>query len=179
LVYTKNKTTIGWEEILNANIHSSTLAQVWINKVPNKNANPTIYSMCSSLYLDHANTPGQRNCATWCTSYISLEKVYNTNILTDNKLAIGLEAAVWTEKVEGDTAIDNRLWPRLLGVAEIAWSNPSIKNYQHFKSRVDYFGERLSYLGINFFKKDNEKVDYDEISIPYTNIFQNHIPVKP
>ena len=72
--------------------------------------------------------------------------------MSENKKAIGVEGALWTELVHSDATADDRLWPRSIAVAEVGWSSPKKKDYTEFVKRLGIHGKRLVYMGVNFYK---------------------------
>lgn len=136
-----NRTMIGWEEAsAGKNLAPDTLLQLWNDNYDIKSATDRnihlILSPCSYFYLDHGNHNGQPETYTWCRKQgIPLERVYSFNP-QKYSLVKGIEAPVWSEVVTSEAALDNRIWPRLAAVAEIAWTNQSARNYQEFTRRM-------------------------------------------
>ncbi|MBQ6334840.1 MAG: family 20 glycosylhydrolase [Erysipelotrichaceae bacterium] len=61
-------------------------------------------------------------------SMTSMKKLYDTiphlgesNIVNDESL-IGLEACVWSEHIDNNTTLEQRLFPRIYALAERGWS---------------------------------------------------------
>lgn len=149
IVIKNNKIAIGWEEVLAQDINPSTIGQLWQYNTGNQ-VNKTILSFCGTFYLDHGNVPGQPNTAVWCADQgVSLEHVYGFQITQAN--AIGVEGAVWTEQVEGAAELDNRLWPRMIAVAEVAWTQQAQRNLADFIKRIGYHGQRLEDMGCQYY----------------------------
>jgi hexosaminidase len=73
----------------------------------------------------------------------ALEPKFHENIL-------GIEAPLWTEWIPNQRRIDWQTFPRLIAVAETAWSQINTKNYQSFKKRLDLHLKRLEILGVEF-----------------------------
>ncbi|WP_189604612.1 beta-N-acetylhexosaminidase [Salinimicrobium marinum] len=175
IVQTYGKTTIGWEEVTKAEVSSSLISQRWHGKVESVVKDiKTIHSLCSQLYLDHANIPGQENTNNWCKKDgVSLEDTYSFN--SDDPNVIGVEAAVWSEFVLSDEMLDNRFWPRAIAAAEIGWTSGEKRNYDEFKQRLGKHGDRLRALDINFYRTPG--VDWGtEKAVP--GIFSNFIPLS-
>jgi hypothetical protein len=107
---------------------------------------PVIFSNMFKLYFDypHAITP--------------LKNVYNYKPavgINAHKPAInaadhayGLEACLWTERIETDEKLEQMLFPRLFALAEAAWSGP--QNYEDFKRRLEAVLARLDKQGIGY-----------------------------
>ena len=149
IVRSNGKIPIGWEEVSKANVSKELISQRWNGKTSPLNKSKVIESICTSFYLDHANVPGQEHTNNWCKkSGVSLEDIYS---FPDNEdEIIGVEAPVWTELVVTDAMLDNRLWPRLIAVAEIGWAS-SHNNFKEFSYRLGEQRSRLDALKINYY----------------------------
>lgn len=152
IVQTYGKTTIGWEEVTKAEVSSSLISQQWHGKVESVVKDvKVIHSLCTGLYLDHANVPGQENTNNWCKKDgVSLENTYN--FYNDNPNLMGVEAAVWSEFVLSDEMMDNRFWPRAIAAAEVGWTSGERRNYNDFAKRIGKHGDRLRALDVNFYR---------------------------
>lgn len=153
-----NRTMIGWEEASAAkNLTADTLLQLWndnynIQSALDRNIH-LILSPCSFFYLDHSNYEGQPETYTWCRKQgIPLERVYSFNP-QKYSLVTGIEAPVWSEVITSEAALDNRLWPRLAAVAEIAWTNHSARNYQQFTQRMKALKPYFDKEGIQYYRE--------------------------
>ncbi len=130
----KKRTIIGWDEILESEISTPAIVQSWrgfeggIKAV--KQGKKAIMSPTSNAYFDYK------------ISTTDLEKVYNFNPLpneldsTEQKLIIGGECNLWSERIINEDELDNKAFPRLLAMSEALWRNSEKKNYSSFQNRV-------------------------------------------
>ena len=65
---------------------------------------------------------------------------------------VGVEAALWTEFCQSMRDVEFFIFPRLLGVAEIAWSPVAGRNWDEYKRRLGAHGPRLAALGVDFYR---------------------------
>ena len=71
-----------------------------------------------------------------------IRRVYDLNVappsLTPEELAriAGVEACIWTERVDNEDLLLWELLPRLGAVAELQWSDPSYRDYDSFLPRL-------------------------------------------
>jgi hexosaminidase len=79
-----------------------------------------------------------------------MERVYSFNP-TSFSLVTGIEAPVWTELVSTEAALDNRIWPRLAAVAEIAWTPQPDRNYSQFRVRMGSLKTHMDEMGIHYY----------------------------
>jgi hexosaminidase len=156
IIHGLNKTMIGWEEAsAGKNLRSDTLLQLWndnydIRSATNRNIH-LILSPCSYFYLDHGNYAGQPNTYSWCRKAgVPLERIYSFNP-QQYSLVHGIEAATWSEVIKTEAELDNRIWPRLAAVAEIAWSKQSDRDYQQFILRLSELKPYFDREGIAYY----------------------------
>lgn len=146
---------VGWEEASAAQISTDSLLQLWNDNYNIKPATDRgiqlILSPCSYTYLDHGNYNGQPETYTWCRQQgVPLERVYSFDP-TKFSLVTGIEGPVWTELVSTESALDNRIWPRLAAVAEIAWTAQAERNYTQFRTRMGSLKSHLDAFGIQYY----------------------------
>jgi len=145
------KTTIGWEEVTQAQVDSTLISQRWNGKTNSVVNTPIIESICSSFYYDHANVPGQEMTNNWCKEDgVSLKDAYTFKVKNPN--TIGVEAPVWTEMVLSNEAADDRFWPRTIAMAEVGWSEEENKDYKNFIKRLSEHGLRLDLMDVHYFR---------------------------
>ena len=149
--------TIAWEEASKGELHSDSLLQLWndeydIQSAIDRNIH-LVLSPCSYTYFDHGNVAGQENTFDWCTKDgVSLARVYSFKP-ENYPLVVGIEAPLWTEMVVDEAGADNRLWPRLSAIAEVAWSAEKHRDFAQFKQRLSVIKTHLDALQINYYGK--------------------------
>ncbi len=62
---------------------------------------------------------------------------------------LGTEASMWSEHAPQQT-VDGKMFPRLLAMAEDAWTDMGMKNYSDFHRRLQVQYRRLAYLGVDY-----------------------------
>jgi hexosaminidase len=161
------KQIVGWEEIAQCNISTSAVVQYWKDieyaKMAAEKGNRLILSPAPKTYLDmkyHADTPlGQ----VWAGT-IDVEKAYRWDPATevkelDERAILGVEAPLWTETMRTMKDVEFMAFPRLLGIAEIAWSPASKQGWEAYCQRLAAHGRRLRCMAVNF---------YPDPKIPWT-----------
>jgi hexosaminidase len=63
----------------------------------------------------------------------------------------GVEAPLWSETVSNITAAQFLLMPRLPAVAEVGWSDPSVRDWEGFRARIAAHAPRWRLLGVNYY----------------------------
>lgn len=158
IVLSHGKTPVGWNEIGEAELLPGTIVQQWAGagcqnalqqgaKIILSPANKVYldmkYDASSPLGLDWAGLISVKDSYDWePASY--MEGLEESDIL-------GLEAPLWTETVLSMKDIEYMAFPRILGVAELAWS-PKGQNWEEYRQRLAAHGKRMDSLEINFFR---------------------------
>jgi hexosaminidase len=71
---------------------------------------------------------------------------------------VGLEAPLWTETVRTMNDIEYMTFPRILGIAELAWS-PKGQTWEEYRLRLAAHGKRMEAMGMNFYRSPD--VDWE------------------
>ena len=151
----KGKEIIGWDEILEGGLTKGAVVQSWRGFEDGiaaaRQGNKVIMSPTSHAYLD------------FDLKAINLEKIYSFNPIPKNLSSefhtniIGGECNMWTEHVPDEQSLDYKVFPRMLGMAEVLWSD-TVKNYKDFNRRVQSHYSILEHYNVK----------YGEESYPFT-----------
>ena len=156
-----NKQMIGWADIAAAKLKPTTIAQFWQQKPDNaikavKQGVKIIMSPATRIYLDMQYNSLSPLGLHW-TGYIEADKAYDWNPATfvsgiNKENILGIEAPLWTETITNFDDIEFMVFPRLLGVAELAWSSPENKSWNEYRNRLKTFDKRFEIMDINYYK---------------------------
>lgn len=158
LVNSLGKTMIGWQEIRKAQLNANSIVQIWrrdFKQVAAETAKygyQSILSPCNHTYLDHANDYKQlETTLNWCEKGgIDLAQAYEW-VPSHFKNIYGVEAPIWTEMVHSESEMDNRAWPRLLAIIEVAWTREKSRDFDSFINRLDVHRKWLKTFGIKYY----------------------------
>jgi hexosaminidase len=161
------KTVIGWHEITGAEMAKGSIAQYWgtattsstvrgeIAEAAKKGAR-LIMSPADRTYLDHKYDRSTKLGLQWA-GLVEVDKSYDwdpAKHLADSGVpesaVLGVEAPLWTETLETSGQLEFMAFPRLLGVAEKGWSQPS--TWDEYKVRLAQQGPRLEARGVGFYR---------------------------
>jgi hexosaminidase len=158
IVVSHGKTPIGWNEIGEAELLPGTIVQQWKGagylKAKQQGAK-IILSPANKIYLDMKYDASSPIGYDWA-GLVSVKDAYDwepgsfIDGLEESDI-LGLEAPLWTETVQTMKDIEYMTFPRLLGVAELAWS-PKGQNWEEYRQRLASHGPRMQAMGIHFFK---------------------------
>ena len=138
----------GWDEILQGGIlPKDVIVQPWSDLEATAKAtragNDVVVSSTRYGYLDYDfNTTPLSQVYSW-------EPVPTGLTATQAAHILGIEANLWTERRNGDTDSDPYIWPRLIAVAEAAWTPPARRDWNDFRLRLrDAHYARLARMGL-------------------------------
>jgi hexosaminidase len=157
IVVAHGKTAIGWSEMGEAELLPGTIIQHWVGtayheakrqgaKIILSPANKTYldmkYDASTPIGLDWAGRVSVKDSYDWEPgSY--MEGLEESDIL-------GLEAPLWTETVRTMKDIEYMVFPRLIGIAELAWS-PKGQSWEDYRQRLAAHAKRMEAQDVNFF----------------------------
>jgi hexosaminidase len=155
IVVKHGKQPIGWDEIAHATLQPSTIIQYWR---PDASITPPpstklILSPANRIYLDmkyHEDTVLGLNWA----GNVDVPVAYEWNPATllpgvPETAILGVEAPIWSETLATMDDLEYMAFPRLAGVAEVAWSPQEGRQWTEFRTRLGAQAPRWTALGIN------------------------------
>lgn len=96
----------------------------------------TIVSPWDPFYLDYIQDIRCKEGHLAWEKYVNgLDEIYSFPVREDPSV-IGLQANLWTERVRTGERLDYMVFPRLIAIAERAWSQPSVLSYEDFLERL-------------------------------------------
>lgn len=79
----------------------------------------------------------------------SFEPTPTTANERQKKLVLGARANLYTEFVEDYSSAEYMLLPRLCAFSEALWTPKEVKNWSHFRKKIEYHKKRLANMGYN------------------------------
>ena len=160
---------IGWDEILEGGLAEGATVQSWRGMQGGIDAatsgNYAIMSPTSHCYLDYG------------LELIDLEKIYDFDPIPEElneesaKRIIGGECNMWTEHVPDEDYLDSKVFPRMIGLAEVLWSYNKDRDFKEFSNRLEKHYPRLEKWGVNY--------GFEKIPIAFkTSLVKNGIKVE-
>ncbi|WP_315144653.1 glycoside hydrolase family 20 protein [Capnocytophaga leadbetteri] len=155
----KGRTLVGWDEIMDGGLAKNAVVMNWrgieVGKKALAQGNPIV--LTSDCYIDnYQGLPDYEPQANG--GYLPLKKLYNYNLekeaLSDASLekskVLGTQANLWAEHVGSTEHSEYMLFPRLLALAEISWTNDKLKDWDSFMRRTQHFMQRMDVMGIHY-----------------------------
>ncbi|MGW3627020.1 beta-N-acetylhexosaminidase [Streptomyces sp. NPDC000880] len=159
-VHDNGKLMMGWEEVALADLAPSTVVQFWANATKARSAlaqgAKLVVSPNRKAYFDmkyNAQTPYGHDWAGYTDVYDGYSWDPTTYIDgVGEAQVLGVEAALWTERVATFEEVQYMTLPRLPGVAEIGWSPVSGRAWEEYRHRLAAHGPRWSRLGWQYYR---------------------------
>ena len=169
----KGKKIIGWDEILEGGLAPGAVVQSWNSfNGAVEAAEQKHFSVSSPASHTYLNVDADNLELRACYSFDPVPQELNTE---EAKYILGSEANMWTEQAPQET-IDSKLFPRILALAEVFWTNKENKNYDDFYSRLQNHYDRLSSEGIKY-GRESKAILYSSIFNEKKNEFT--VTLKP
>ena len=158
IVVSHGKLPVGWSEIGEAELLPGAIVQQWVGagyeKAKQQGAK-IILSPADKVYLDmkyDASTPLGLDWA----GLVSVKDSYDWDPSSymeglEESDILGLEAPLWTETIQTMQDIEFMTFPRLPGIAELAWS-PKGQSWDEYRRRLAAHGQHMEAMGIKFFR---------------------------
>ena len=158
IVSSHGKQTVGWSEIGEAELLPGTITQHWVGAAyqeARKQGAKIILSPANKTYLDMKYDESAPLGLSWA-GYVSVKDAYDwepgkyLDQLEESDI-LGIEAPLWSETLLTLKDIEYMVFPRLPGLAELAWS-PSGQGWEEYRQRLAAHSKFMQALGINFYR---------------------------
>jgi hexosaminidase len=170
------KTIIGWHELgASRELPAGTVGQYWDYETPREETGSEadvrsfldqggriVFSPADAAYLDmvYPDAPsfeGRALGQDWADGDTSLAEAYGWDPAAivpgvGDEDILGVEAPIWTETMRTLDEVEFMAFPRILAIAEIAWSPaaPAGRDEAAFLRAVAAYGERLDAMGVPY-----------------------------
>lgn len=154
-----NKKLIGWDEILEGGLAPEATVMSWRGTDGGihaaKMGHDVVMSPNNECYFDHYQAEPE-NEPLAIGGYTDLKDVYSyepvpTELTNEEvKHILGAQANVWTEYITTPEHVEYMVLPRLCALSEVVWTDPKIKDFEDFKSRLSKHVLRLEFKHYNY-----------------------------
>ena len=158
----KGRNLIGWVEILEGGLAPNASVMFWKGSVDPivkaaEKGHHIVMSPTSHLYFDYAYDTVSANASG---RFIPTRKVYAYNpipedldsVYRDNIL--GLQANFWSHIDRTVPGMNRQIFPRLLAMSEVAWTNDKGRDWKEFTGRLKHHLEILEIKGIDYYREN-------------------------
>lgn len=167
-IQSKGKKVIGWDEIIEGELDTTTIIMNWRKKdkalEAAKRNHHVIMANSNPLYFNCSQSREPRERCAMQHGYYPLDAVYNYNPVPKELLGTGLEhyilgsqGCVWTEYIPDVETLEYMIFPRMTALSEVLWVKPENKDFNDFKRRLKVnIIPRYKLWNSNYFKKYNQ-----------------------
>lgn len=170
---------LGWDEIMEGGLAPNATVMSWRGEEGGieavKAGHRAIMTPGAYCYIDqYQDAPYSQPEAIG--GYLPLSKIYSYNplpgALTDEEaeLIYGVQANLWSEYIQTDEHCEYMIYPRMLALAEVGWSNPAHKSYTDFHCRALKEVDWLQSQGYHTFSLKDEIGDRPETLQPVDHL---------
>lgn len=139
------KKMIGWDEILEGDIESGATVMSWRGvsggqKAASKGMD-VIMAASNYCYLDYIQSETPDIEPPSIGYYLPIENVYNFNPIEglemgEEDFVKGVQCQLWSEFIVTENHLHYMTLPRMLAISEVQWCQPSVRDYERFRSSV-------------------------------------------
>ena len=182
----KNKTAIGWDEILEKDIDKDAVIMSWRGYKGGADAaikgHDAIMSPASHCYFDMYQSRFSDGRIA-IGGYLPVEQVYGfepvPDILNESQAQhiIGAQGNVWTEYITNEERLQEMIFPRMAALAEVLWSPKEKRDFKNFSSRLVSHFKLLDFLNLKYstaLYDINSKVTPNGKNGIYLELFSNY-----
>lgn len=157
IMQSKGKKLMGWDEILEGGLAPEAAVMSWRGikggAEAAKQKHPVVMSPSTHNYLDYYQ--GEATAEGSVYAGLRMKKTYSFEPVpegVDEKYILGNQGNLWSEQLQNIRNLEYMAWPRLMAVAEVAWSPKLNKNWNQFSQRVEAHFSKLDTLQIKYAK---------------------------
>lgn len=153
------KTMIGWDEVATVDEDPNSVVQFWAEeenaKIAKNKGMKIIMSPAKKAYLDMQYDSLSKFGLHWAayvpvdSAYMWTPEKYVNGINKDDIL--GVEAPLWSETISNMEELEYLAFPRLIGIAEVAWSTEENRKWENYKVRLGNQTPYLNQMNINYY----------------------------
>ena len=157
-INSKGKQIIGWDEILEGGLAPNATVMSWRGIEGGieaaKAGHDVVMTPTSHCYFDYYQSDHPDEPLA-IGGFLPLKKVYDYEPIPEElsaeeaKHILGTQANLWTEYIPTVDKLEYMAFPRLSALAEVAWSNEAIRDFDDFVSRLLPHIKRLEVMGID------------------------------
>jgi hexosaminidase len=156
----KGRRLIGWDEILEGGLAENATVMSWRNldgaMAAARAGHDAVLTPTAFTYFDYYQVKDTAREPLSIGGFLPIETVYGWNPAPpdlDPSLArhfLGVQGQLWTEYLPEPKAVEYNAFPRLIALAEVAWTPAPLGSFAAFRTRLLTHLERLRILDVNF-----------------------------
>jgi hexosaminidase len=165
---------MAWDEQVEAQAPRNVVIQWWRRDRPDvltaaaQAGHDLVISPADELYFDYPQGPGEPG-APWegnkggpqsIEKMLAWEPVPDSFTPEQSARVLGIEACVWTEFIATERYLEFMTFPRLLGLAEVAWRPRGPRDAKEFEMRLQPHLDALRAKGIHARRGEGDAYEF-------------------
>lgn len=156
-----HRRALGWDEILDGSPQDAMIMS-WRGTAPGAQAaelgHDVVMSPTTYCYFDYLQSEERIFEPSRCDGFIPVEKVYALDPAPDSisvearQHILGVQANIWTEYIFTEGMVEYQALPRMSALAEVAWTNQKVRNYDAFVNRLTRFSSLYEFYRYQYAK---------------------------
>jgi len=156
----RSRSLVGWDEILEGGLAPNATVMSWRGMEGGIAAalagHDVVMTPTSHTYFDYYQSQDMTKEPPAIGGFLPLDTVYAFEpvpaALTPEQAAhiLGTQGQIWTEYQRNPKNVEYMVFPRLLALAEVAWTPRELKNFADFRGRLAKHAVRLGVLDVNY-----------------------------
>jgi len=161
IVNSQGRTLVGWDEILEGGLAPNAVVMSWRGidgGIAAANAgHDVVMTPMSHCYFNYSQAKEGESKSI--SGFVPLDTVYGFEpvpqaIPADKvKHILGAGGTLWSEFFPNYAHAQYMTYPRACALAEVTWTDPKLKRWEDFSSRLDTHLQRLKVQGVNYRKR--------------------------
>lgn len=153
---------IGWDETLEGGLTERATVMSWRGTQGGIEAarlhHNVIMTPVDYCYIDYYQVKNNWNAPLAIGGYVPASKTYSFEPVPDElsddekHFILGPQVNLWCEYIAHTPHLFYMLLPRLDAISEVQWTNPELKDFDDFKSRLQHQFDIYNLLNINYCK---------------------------
>jgi hexosaminidase len=153
------KIPMGWDEVATVPLDADVVAQFWSEEENAVKAveqgMKVLMSPAKRAYLDMSYDSISKFGLHWA-AYVPVDSAYTWALETYSEniprsAILGVEAPLWSETISTISELEYLAFPRLLGIAELGWTESSERSWEEYKTRLSRQTPYFRRLDIQFY----------------------------
>ncbi len=175
IVQKHGKKMIGWDEIGQADIDSTSVSQFWAGKENAMSAiskgMKIIMSPAKKAYLDMEYDTLSKHGLHWAayiptdTAYVWTPEEYESIPIES---ILGIEAPLWSETISNIEELEYLAFPRAIGYSELSWTTQENRDWENYKVRLANQAPYLDRMNVKYYP--SPLIDWKKSKYTYTEI---------
>jgi len=171
IITAKHKTMAGWEEVAHegSTLPAPLLVYIWniakieqVYKTSTQNGYKIIMAPAENLYFDLAYNADPAEPGQYWAGYVDTFSPYVFKPIDKSKgqsrdVIKGVQGELWSEFIDSPQRLDYLAFPKMTGLAELAWTPADRRNWKNFSDRMRI----LHLLRLKQYGVDYRKVEFD------------------